>query len=167
MPRCTAEQEFVDQPIITGNVWCTANDSAHGNDSYNLEDQGLMTSGKVRLIAGIGSLIGGITLAGLGTPAAFAAPDCSPAGVNSAAAAVNTQAQAYLMSHPAANKVLMTASLQPRPQAEANLQAYAASNPQEYAEFKAILTPLAVIQNQCGVAVVPPQFQWAFDQFVN
>ncbi len=126
-----------------------------------------MTSGKTRLITGIGSLIGGITLAGLGAPAAFAAPDCSPAGVNSAAAAVNTQAQAYLMSHPAANKVLMTAALQPRPQAEANLQAYATTNPQEYAEFKSILAPLGVIQSQCGVPVVPPQFQWAFDQFVG
>lgn len=167
MPRCIAEQGLVDRPIITGNVWYAANDSAHGNDSYNLEDQGLMTSGKNRLIAGIGSLIGGITLAGLGTPAASAAPDCSPAGVDSAAAAVTKQAQAYLNSHPAGNKVLMTAALQPRPQAEATLQAYATTNPQEYAEFKAILAPLGVIQNQCGVAVVPPQFQWAFDQFVN
>jgi hemophore-related protein len=167
MPRCTAEQDLVDRPIITGNVWCAGDDSAHGNVSYNMEDQGLMTSGKTRLIAGIGSIIGGITLAGLGAPAAFAAPDCSPAGVDSAAAAVVKQAQAYLAGHPAANKVLMTASLQPRPQAEANLQAYAASNPQEYAEFKAILTPLAVIQDQCGVPVVPPQFQWAFDQFVS
>ena len=126
-----------------------------------------MTSGKTRLIAGLGSFVAGITLAGLGAPAAVAAPDCSPAGVDSAAAAVVQQAQAYLAGHPAANKVLMTASLQPRPQAAANLQAYAASNPQEYAEFKAILTPLAVIQNQCGVPVVPPQFQWAFDQFVS
>jgi len=167
MPRCTAEQGLVDEPITTGNVCRSGDDIAHGNDSYNLEDQGLMTSGKTRLIAGIGSLIGGITLAGLGTPAAFAAPDCSPAGVQSAAAAVNTQAQAYLMSHPAGNKVLMTAALQPRPQAEATLQSYATTNPQEYSEFKAILAPLGVIQNQCGVAVVPPQFQWAFDQFVN
>ena len=82
-------------------------------------------------------------------------------------AAVTKQAQNYLNSNPAGNKVLMTAALQPRPQAAATLQAYAASNPQQYAEFKAILAPLGEIQNQCGVAVVPPQFQWAFDQFVG
>ena len=127
-----------------------------------------MTSGTSRRIRfGIGALAGGIALAGLGAPAAFAAPDCSPAGVESTAAAVTKQAQAYLNSNPAGNKVLMTAARQPRPQAEATLQAYAASNPQEYAEFKAILAPLGAVQDQCGVAVVPPQFQWAFDQFVG
>ena len=167
MLRYTAEQDLVDPTITTGNVCWAGDDIADENDSHNLEDQGLMTSGKTRLIAGIGSIVGGTILAGLGAPAAFAAPDCSPAGVDSAAAAVTKQAQAYLTSHPAGNKVLMTAALQPRPQAEATLQAYATTNPQEYAEFKAILAPLGVIQNQCGVAVVPPQFQWAFDQFVG
>jgi hemophore-related protein len=128
-----------------------------------------MTFGDAPRIAriGIGSIIGGILAAGITVPVATAAPDCSPAAVDSTAAAVTKQAQGYLNSHPAGNKVLMTAALQPRPQAEATLQAYATSNPQEYAEFKAILAPLGVIQSQCGVPVVPPQFQWAFDQFVG
>lgn len=119
----------------------------------------------VRICAG--ALIGGALAAGFTAPVASAAPDCSPAGVDSAVAAVTKQAQSYLNSNPAGNKVLMTAALQPRPQAEATLQAYAASNPQQYAEFRAILAPLGEIQNQCGVPVVPPQFQWAFDQFVG
>jgi hemophore-related protein len=119
----------------------------------------------VRICAG--ALIGGALAAGFTAPVASADPDCSPAGVDSAVAAVTKQAQNYLNSNPAGNKVLMTAALQPRPQAEATLQAYAASNPQQYAEFKAILAPLGEIQNQCGVPVVPPQFQWAFDQFVG
>jgi hemophore-related protein len=119
----------------------------------------------VRICAG--ALIGGALAAGFTAPVASAAPDCSPAGVDSAVSAVTKQAQNYLNSNPAGNKVLMTAALQPRPQAEATLQAYAASNPQQYAEFRAILAPLGEIQNQCGVPVVPPQFQWAFDQFVG
>ena len=119
----------------------------------------------VRICAG--TLIGGGLAIGIAVPVASAAPDCSPAGVDSTVAAVTKQAQNYLNSNPAGNKVLMTAALQPRPQAAATLQAYAASNPQQYAEFKAILAPLGEIQNHCGVAVVPPQFQWAFDQFVG
>jgi hemophore-related protein len=61
----------------------------------------------------------------------------------------------------------MTAALQPRPQAEATLQAYASANPQEYAALKQILAPLGTLQSQCGVQVVPSQFQWAFDQFIG
>ena len=77
------------------------------------------------------------------------------------------QMQAYMNSHPAGNKMLMTAALQPRPQAAATIAAYANSNPQEYSEFKSILAPLGALQNQCGVQVVPAQYQWAFDQFIG
>jgi len=128
-----------------------------------------MTSGDAARFARscIGSLIGGIALAGLAAPAASAAPDCSPATVESTKEAVGQQAQAYLDAHPDGNKVLMTAALQPRPQAEATVRAYASSNPQEYAAFKQILAPLGTLQAQCGVQAVPAQFQWAFDQFIN
>ena len=128
-----------------------------------------MTSGDAARIAKlcIGSLIGGIALAGIASPVAAAAPDCSPAAVESTTEAVGQQAQAYLDSHPEGNKMLMTAALQPRPQAEATVRAYATSNPQEYATFKQILAPLGTLQSQCGVQVVPPQFQWAFDQFIG
>ncbi len=81
--------------------------------------------------------------------------------------AIGQQAQDYMNANPEGNKALMTAALQPRPQAEATLRAYANSNPQQYADFKAILAPLGTLQSQCGVQVVPAQFQWAFDQFIN
>ena len=128
-----------------------------------------MTSGEAARIVrfGLGSLVGGIVLAGLAAPVASAAPDCSPATVEATKATVGQQAQAYMDSHPDGNKVLLTAALQPRPQAEATLRAYATSNPQEYAAFKQILAPLGTLQRQCGVQVVPAQFQWAFEQFIG
>jgi hemophore-related protein len=128
-----------------------------------------MTSGEAARIARfcIGSLVGGIVLAGLAAPVASAAPDCSPATVEATKETVGQQAQAYMDAHPDGNKVLLTASLQPRPQAEATLRAYATANPQEYAAFKQILAPLGTLQRQCGVQVVPAQFQWAFEQFIG
>ncbi len=128
-----------------------------------------MTSGDATRITRIcaGSLIAGIALAGLVAPVASAAPDCSPATVESTTDAIGQQAQDYMNANPEGNKALMTAALQPRPQAEATLRAYASSNPQQYADFKAILAPLGTLQSQCGVQVVPAQFQWAFDQFIN
>ena len=129
----------------------------------------LNTSGQPRYTARIClvAAAGGIMLAGLFAPVAAAAPDCSPAGVDAASEKVMQQAQAYLNAHPAGNKMLMTAALQPRQEAAATISAYATDNPQEYAEFKAILAPLGTLQSQCGAAVVPAQFQWAFDQFIG
>ena len=115
----------------------------------------------------IGTLVAGVGLAGLGAPSALAAPDCSKAAVDTQVEAITNQAQAYMNAHPDGNKMLMTAALQPRAQAAATIAAYASSNPQEYADFKAIVAPLGTLQKQCGVSVVPAQFQWAFDQFVG
>lgn len=115
----------------------------------------------------LGVLAGGIALAGVFAPTAAAAPDCSPAGVDAASEKVMQQAQDYMNAHPDGNKMLMTAALQPRQQAAATIAAYANSNPQEYAEFKSILAPLGTLQSQCGVQVVPAQYQWAFDQFIG
>ena len=115
----------------------------------------------------LGLLAGGLALASVAAPAAMAAPDCSPANVDSTSKTVMGQMQAYMNSHPAGNKMLMTAALQPRPQAAATIAAYANSNPQEYSEFKSILAPLGALQNQCGVQLVPAQYQWAFDQFIG
>ena len=128
-----------------------------------------MTPGDTRrtVRACLGVLVGGFALAGFAAPMAAAAPDCSPAGVESTVGSVTKQAQAYMDAHPAGNKMLMTAALQPRTEAQATIAAYATSNPQEYAEFKAILAPLGAVQSQCGVQVVPAQFQWAFDQFIG
>ena len=114
-----------------------------------------------------GTLIAGMALAGLLAPAASAAPDCSPAAVDSQVSSVTEQAQAYMNAHPSGNKMLMTAALQPQAQAQQTIADYASSNPQEYATFRSILAPLGTLQSQCGVQVVPARFQWAFDQFIG
>ncbi len=120
-----------------------------------------------KLGIGLGTLVGGMALAVIAAPSAIAAPDCSQPTVDSAVATAQGQIQGYLNTHPDGQKVLMTAALQPRAQAAATLQAYAQTNPQEYQEFTAILAPLGTLQKQCGVQVIPPQYQWAFDQFVG
>lgn len=128
-----------------------------------------MTTGQNRRIAraSIGTIIGGIALAGLASPMASAAPDCSPAGIDGQVTSVTQQARAYLNSHAAANKMLMTAALQPQAEAAQTIQAYTNSNPQEAADFRSILAPLSSLQNQCGVSVVPAEYQWAFNQFIG
>jgi hemophore-related protein len=115
----------------------------------------------------VGTIVGGIAVAGLAAPSAFAAPDCSPAGVDGAVASVTQQAKAYMNSHPPVSKVLMTAAGQSQAQAAQTISAYASANPQEYGEFKAILAPLSTLQAQCGVSVIPAQYQWAFNQFIG
>lgn len=128
-----------------------------------------MTSGQTRRFtrACIGSIVGGIALAGLVAPSASAAPDCSPAGVDGAVATVTQQARAYMNANPPVSRVLMKAAAQSQDQATQTINAYASSNPQQYGEFKAILTPLADLQNQCGVQVIPAEYQWAFNQFIG
>ena len=128
-----------------------------------------MTTGQNRRIARtcIGTIVGGIALAGLAAPTASADSDCSPAAVDSEVATVTQQAKAYLASHKDANRVLMAAALQPEAQAAMTIQNYANSNPQEYADFRSILAPLSSLQNQCGVSVVPAEYQWAFSQFIG
>lgn len=128
-----------------------------------------MTFGQTRRITRlcIGGVVGGIALATLAAPTALADPDCSPAGVDSAVATVTQQARAYLNANPPANKVLMTAALQPQQEAAQTIANYANNNPQQYAEFKSILAPLSTLQSQCGVQVVPAEYQWAFNQFIG
>lgn len=128
-----------------------------------------MTSGQNRRVARafIGTIVGGIALAGLAAPTASASTDCSPAGIDSQVTAVTQQARAYLNSHAEANRMLMTAALQPQAEAAQTIQSYANTNPQEYADFRSILVPLSNLQNQCGVSVVPAEYQWAFSQFIG
>lgn len=125
-----------------------------------------MTFGRIARTC-TGTLIAGFAVAGLAAPLASAAPDCSPDAVDSQVSSITKQAQAYMNAHPAGNKMLMTAALQPQAQAQQTISDYASSNPQEYADFKSILAPLGSLQRQCGVQVVPAQFQWAFDQFIG
>jgi heme-binding protein len=114
-----------------------------------------------------GTIAAGLAGAVIAAPSAIAAPDCSQGNIDSTVATSQGQIQNYLNTHPTGQKMLMTAALQPRAQASATLQAYAHANPQEYQEFSGILAPLGTLQKQCGVQVIPPQYQWAFDQFVG
>ncbi len=100
-------------------------------------------------------------------PSAFAAPDCSPQGVSNTSDAVTAQAQQYLADHPDANKVLMTAALQPRSQAVATVQTTPAPTRRSLPSSRRSSRPLGTLQKQCGVQVIPAQFQWAFDQFMG
>jgi len=115
----------------------------------------------------LSALVGGAALAVVAAPSAFAAPDCSPQGVSSASDAITAQAQQYLANHPDAKQVLLTAALQPRPQAVVTVRDYTSAHPQETSEFRSIIAPLGTLQKQCGVQVLPAQFQWAFDQFMS
>lgn len=129
------------------------------------------TSGKrqlgLRFAAGLVLTLACTGLAAISTPTAIAAPDCSKPAIDSTVNTVTQQARSYLNSHPEGNRMLMLAALQPRPQAEATVRAYAAANPEQYAEFSRILSPLGPLQRQCGVQVIPAEYQWAFDQFVG
>lgn len=115
----------------------------------------------------LGALAGGIAVATLAAPTATAAPDCSKAGIDSTVSSAMSQARSYMNSHPDGNKMLMAAASQSHDKAAQTVSAYAAANPQEYADFKAILSPVATLQQQCGVQVIPAQYQWAFEQFIN
>ncbi len=121
----------------------------------------------IRLGGLAAAAIGGIALAGIAAPSALAGPDCSPAGVQSTTDSVTTAAQQYLSNHPDANRVLLTAALQPRDQAEATVRGYTGSHPQETSEFKQILNPLYQTQQVCSVSVLPANVSWAFNLFMN
>ena len=114
-----------------------------------------------------GTMIAGFALAGLAAPIASAAPTAAPPRVDSQVSSITQQAQAYMDSHPAGNKMLMTAALQPRQEAAQTISDYASSNPQEYADFKSILAPLGCCRSSVACRSSPAQFQWAFDQFVG
>lgn len=130
-------------------------------------------SSAARRTAGVGlgalaaATMGGIGLAGVVAPSALAAPDCSPQAVQSTTDSVTTAAQQYLANHPDAQRVMMTAALQPRDQAEATVRNYTGAHQQETAEFKQILNPLYQTQQVCNVSVLPASVSWAFNLFMN
>ncbi len=128
-----------------------------------------MTFGQNRRIARlcIGSIVGGIAIAGLAAPTASADADCSQASIDGTVSSVTQQARAYLNSHQAVNKMLMTAAVQPQAEAAQTISSYASANPQEYSEIRSILAPVSALQNQCGVNVIPAEYQWAFSQFIG
>lgn len=121
-----------------------------------------------RRVAGVsaGCLLGGMALGIVGAPSALAAPDCSPAGVNSTVSSVEGSAQQYLAGHPDANQVVTAAYGQPRPEAEANLRGYFTAHPQEYYDLRGILAPIGDTERQCNVKALPPNLESAYQEFM-
>lgn len=111
-------------------------------------------------------LLGGLTSTTIAVPAASAAPDCSPDGVNNTVSSVRSSADQYLDSHPGANQAVTAAFNQPRPQAEANLRGYFSSHPQEYYDLRGILQPIGDTQRECNTAVLPPDLESAYNVFM-
>jgi hemophore-related protein len=121
-----------------------------------------------RHVAGIcaASLLGGLGVATLAAPTAFAAPDCSTGAVSNTVSSVTDSARQYLGGHQGANQVLNAAKGQPRPVAAANIRGYFTANPQEYYELRGILAPIGNVQQQCNVSVLSPELASAYDQFM-
>ncbi|BBZ32477.1 hypothetical protein MCNF_10820 [Mycolicibacterium confluentis] len=121
-----------------------------------------------RRVAGIaaGCVLGGAVAATVAAPAAFAAPDCSPAGIAGTVSSVTGSAQSYLNAHPGANQAVTAAYNQPRAAASQNLRAYFTSNPGEYRDLRGILSPIGETQRQCNVTVLPPEMASAYSEFM-
>ncbi len=115
--------------------------------------------------------VGGMVLAGLAAsaiaaPAAWAAPDCSPAGVSGTVSSVTGSASQYLGSHPGANAVVSAARNEPRGQAATDLRNYFTAHPQEYVELRGILAPIGDTQRQCNTSVLSPDLESAYNEFM-
>jgi heme-binding protein len=124
-------------------------------------------SGKTarRHAAGIG-VFAGLAVTTMAAPTAWAAPDCSAAGVTNTVSSVTGSANQYLGNHPGANAVVTAAKNEPRPQAETDLRGYFTAHPQEYVELRGILAPIGDTQRQCNTAVLSPDLQSAYDEFM-
>ena len=109
---------------------------------------------------------GGLAAATAVAPAASAAPDCSPAGVNGTLDSVTVAAQQYLATHPGAGGVVSAAVTQPRDVAAANIRNYFTANPGEYYELRGILAPIGDTQRACNTTVLPPYLAGAYQEFV-
>lgn len=121
-----------------------------------------------RHIAGVsaGIIAGVVAMEICAAPSAVAAPDCSPAGVNTTVSSATGAAQQYLAAHPAANQVVMAAYGQPRPQAESDLRNYFTAHPNEYYDLRGVLAPIGDIERQCNVTALPPNLESAYQEFI-
>lgn len=121
-----------------------------------------------RRMAGVsaGCLLGGMAMGVVVAPTAAAAPDCSPAGVNSTVSSVQGSAEQYLAAHPGANQVVTAAYGQPRPEAASSLRSYFTGHPQEYYDLRGILAPIGDTERQCNVTALPPNLESAYHEFM-
>jgi hemophore-related protein len=122
-----------------------------------------------RHAAGVSAgIVAGVVAMGISAaPSALAAPDCSPAGVNTTVSSATGAAQQYLAAHPAANQVVMAAYGQPRPQAESDLRNYFTAHANEYYDLRGVLAPIGDTERQCHVTALPPNLESAYQEFMN
>ena len=118
-----------------------------------------------RHAAGFG-LLAGLAITPVAAPAAWATPDCSPAGVNNTVSSVTGSATQYLGNHPGANAVVTAARNEPRGQAATDLRNYFTAHPQEYVELRGILAPIGDTQRQCNTTVLSPDLESAYNEFM-
>jgi hemophore-related protein len=118
-----------------------------------------------RRAAGCG-LLAGLVATVIAAPMASATPDCSAAGVSNTVSSVTGSATQYLGSHPGANAVVTAARNEPRGQAATDLRDYFTAHPQEYVELRGILAPIGDTQQQCNTAVLSPDLQSAYNEFM-
>jgi hemophore-related protein len=111
-------------------------------------------------------LLAGLAVTTIAAPTAFAAPDCSAAGVTGTVGSVTGSANQYLGSHPGANAVVTAAKNEPRAQAETDLRNYFTAHPQEYVELRGILAPIGDTQRQCNTTVLSPDLESAYNEFM-
>jgi hemophore-related protein len=113
-----------------------------------------------------GSLFAGLAASAIAAPTAWAAPDCSAAGVTSTVSSVTGSATQYLNNHPGANAVVTAARNEPRGQAATDLRNYFTAHPQEYVELRGILAPIGDTQRQCNTTVLSPDLESAYNEFM-
>jgi heme-binding protein len=118
-----------------------------------------------RQAAGV-TLLAGLAVATIAAPSAWAAPDCSAAGVSSTVSSVTGSATQYLNNHPGANQVVTAARSEPRGQAATDLRNYFTAHPQEYVELRGILAPIGDTQRQCNTTVLSPDLASAYNEFM-
>jgi len=118
-----------------------------------------------RHAAGFG-LLAGLAMTPMAAPTAWAAPDCSAAGVSNTVSSVTGSATQYLGNHPGANAVVTAARNEPRGQAATDLRNYFTAHPQEYVELRGILAPIGDTQRQCNTAVLSPDLESAYNEFM-
>ena len=118
-----------------------------------------------RHAAGFG-LLAGLAMSPMAAATAWAAPDCSAAGVSSTVSSVTGSATQYLGNHPGANAVVTAARNEPRGQAATDLRNYFTAHPQEYVELRGILAPIGDTQRQCNTAVLSPDLESAYNEFM-
>jgi hemophore-related protein len=62
--------------------------------------------------------------------------------------------------------VVTAAKNESRPQAETDLRNYFTAHPQEYFDLRGILAPIGDTQRQCNTAVLSPDLESAYNEFM-